>query len=148
MSASNLGISTRDLVNRINAIEAFGGNVSATLGGTEADPSLTKIAPPYAWVLYSGSQTESQERERWTKLRHNYAVHVALAYGLGEDNFTETQMPLIEQIGQAVTGMPISELQPKQITWAFDGMSIIDVEPTVVRYEMLFSCPSFYTQST
>lgn len=142
-----LQASIKDLINKIGAIEAFGGMVSATLGGTEADPTMTTISPPSAWVLFVGSQTNSQDRERWTQLRHNFDVHLSLRYGQ-EDDFTEQQMSLIEQIGQAVTGSKIEALAPKNILWAFDGINVLAVETDVIRYTMSFSCPAFYTQST
>ena len=144
---SLLQLLTRDLVNKIGAIGAFGGNVSATLGGTEADPTMANLPLPFAWVLFTSSQTASQDRERWSQIRQNFSVYVNLAYGKGETNFVEQQLTLIEQVGMAVTGTKIDALGNRPQVWAFDGLSVYDVEPTVIRYEMTFSIPIYYTQS-
>lgn len=144
--SNQLELCTKDLVNKISGIGAFGGMVSATLGGTEADPTMATIPTPSAWPLFTGSTTNSQDRERWTGLRHNFSVLISLSYG-NEDDFTEQQMTLIEQVGQTVTGSKVEALSPKNVLWSYDGMTVFSVEPTVIRYEMLFSVPAYYTQS-
>lgn len=135
----------KDLVNKISEIEAFGGRVAMTLGGTESDPALTMAPIPYAWVMLTGSSTDSQDRERWTRLRHNFTVAIALEYGEGEEDFTDRQLSLIEEIGKAVTGTSVDALGPEE--WAFDGMTLQGFEPKKAFFQMSFSITTFYTQS-
>lgn len=142
---SQLSIITRDLINKIGEIEAFGGRVAVTLGGTESNPALTNIPTPYAWVMLTGSSADSQDRERWSKIRHNFTVALALTYGEGEEDFTDRQLSLIEEIGKAVTGTSVDAPGPEE--WAFDGMSLTGFEPNVAHYQLNFSINTFYTQS-
>jgi hypothetical protein len=137
---------TQDLINKIGAITLFGDRVAATLGGTEADPTLSQLETPYAWVVLIGSQTDSQDRERWTKVRWNFTVFIGISYGLGETDFTETQLTLLEDVCQAVTGSTVNA--PGPVKWAFDGLSFAGGEASVVRYALQFSIPTFYTLST
>lgn len=143
---SNVSIVASDLVNKIGAIAAFGGRVAMTLGGTEADPTLSQIEKPYAWVTLTRSLVDSQDRERWTKARHNFTVYVGLDYGMGESNFVEQQIPLVESICQAVTGTQVNA--PGPVKWAFDGLSLQGIDSNVAYYALEFSIVTFYTQST
>lgn len=135
----------RDLVNKINDITAFGGRVAMTLGGTEADPTLSNLETPHAWVVLNSSQASSQDRERWTKVRYSFTVILGIPYGEGEANFIDNQLTLIEDVCQAVTGTQVTQKGP---VWAFDGLSFIGGEPHLVRYSLAFSATAFYTQST
>lgn len=143
---SNLAVVAADLVNKISAILPFGGRVAMTLGGTEADPTLSRMETPYAWVTLNGSQANSQDRERWTQARWNFTVYIGLDYGKGETNFVEQQIPLIETVCQAVTGTQVNA--PGPVKWAFDGMAVNGIDSNVAYYILNFSIPTFYTQST
>ena len=143
---SNLSTVASNLVNKIGEIVAFGGRVAMTLGGTEADPTLSNMTTPYAWVTLNSSQADSQGRERWTNARWNFVVYVGLDYGKGEANFVEQQIPLIESVCQAVTGTQVNA--PGPVKWAFDGLSLQGVDSDVVYYALNFSIQTFYTQST
>lgn len=141
-----ISIVAEDLVNKISAIADLGEKVAMTLGGTESDPALTQVPPPYAWIMLTGSTTDSQDRERWTRLRHNFTVALALPYGDGEEDFTYRQLSLIEEIGKAVTGTSVDALDQEEL-WSFDGMTLTGFEPKKAFFSMNFSITTFYTQS-
>ena len=143
---SKLSTVAQNLVNILSDIPEFGGRVGMTLGGTEADPTLSMTETPHAWVVLNSSQALGQDREQWEKVRWNFTVLLGLPYGKGEDDFTDKQLSLIESVCQAVAGTQVNA--PGPVRWSYDGMSFIGGEPHIMRYQLSFSIPTFYTQST
>lgn len=143
---SKLSTVAQNLVNILDAVPAFGGRTGFTLGGTEADPTLSNLETPYAWVVLNSSQALGQDRERYEKIRWNFTVFVGMTYGEGENDFIEQQLSLIESICQAVAGTQINA--PGPVRWSYDGMSFVGGEPHVIKYALQFSIATFLTQST
>lgn len=132
-----IGAVLLDLIDKVKTVSTLGGRVAATLGGTEADPTLVQIETPAAWVLYRGSQNSDKPAQKWQITRENFSVLVFLAYGNGEDDFIDTQIQLVEDIAQAVRGtLP---LEQGSTLWEFDGGTLVEIEPTRVTYELRFS---------
>jgi hypothetical protein len=69
---------------------------------------------------------------------------VILPYGAGESNFIDTQLKLIEDVSQAVRGTLADSAGSK--LWAFDGCSLVEVEPTRITYQLTFSAESAYSK--
>lgn len=127
----------KDLIAKVKTVSALGGRVAATLGGTEADPTLVHITTPAAWVLYQGSQNSDKPAQKWQVTRENFTVLVFMAYGEGETDFVDTQIRLVEDIAQAVRGtLPMDQ---GSTYWEFDGASLVEIEPTRVTYQLSFA---------
>lgn len=127
----------KDLIAKVKTVSALGGRVAATLGGTEADPTLVHITTPAAWVLYQGSQNSDKPAQKWQVTRENFTVLVFMAYGQGEADFLDTQIKLVEDIAQAVRGtLPMDQ---GSTYWEFDGASLVEIEPTRVTYQLSFA---------
>ena len=132
-----IGAVLEDLIAKVSSVTALGGRVAATLGGTEADPTLVHIETPAAWVLYQGSQNSDKPAQKWQVTRENFNVLVFLAYGQGEDDFINTQIALVEEIAQAVRGtLPLDQ---GSTLWEFQGATLVEVEPTRVTYQLSFA---------
>lgn len=143
---SKLATVAQNLVNILKDVPDFGGRVGMTLGGTEADPTLSNLETPYAWAVLTSSQAQGQDRERWEKVRWNFTVIMGLDYGEGENDFIDKQLSLVESVCQAVAGTQVNA--PGPVRWSFDGLSLIDGEPSKLKYSLNFSIVTFYTQST
>lgn len=132
-----IGAVLQDLITKVSSVTALGGRVAATLGGTEADPTLVHITTPAAWVLYQGSQNSDKPAQKWQITRENFTVLVFISYGQGEANFIDTQIKLVEDIAQAVRGtLPMDQ---GSTLWEFNGASLVEIEPTRVTYQLSFS---------
>lgn len=128
---------TSDLIAKVGTVTALGGRVAATLGGTEADPTLANLETPAAWVIYQGSQNSDKPAQKWQVTRENFTVLVFLTYGAGETDFVNTQLKLVEDIAQAVRGtLPMEQ---GSTLWEFAGASLVDIEPTRVTYQLSFA---------
>jgi len=133
---------TNNLVTKIKSVAAFGGRVAATLGGTEADPTLVNIATPSAWVLFQSSQNSDKPAQKWQVMRLNFSVVLFLQYGEGETDFVDTQLKLIDDVSQAVRGKTSSDSQ--QAIWEVNGFELVNVEPNRMTYQMSFSTEVAY----
>ena len=132
-----IGAVLGDLIAKVSSVTALGGRVAATLGGTEADPTLVHIETPAAWVLYQGSQNSDKPAQKWQVMRENFIVLVFMTYGAGEEDFIDTQLKLVEDIAQAVRGtLPMDQ---GSTMWEYSGASLVDVEPSRVTYQLSFS---------
>lgn len=133
---------TNNLVDKIKGVAAFGGRVAATLGGTEADPTLVNIQSPCAWVLFQSSQNRDKPAQKWQVMRLNFSVVLFLQYGEGETDFVDTQLKLIDDVSQAVRGKTSSDSQ--QALWEVNGFELVNVEPNRMTYQMSFSTEVAY----
>ncbi len=144
---NNLSAVSKDLVNKINVFAAFGGRVALTLGGTEADPTMTKLALPYAWVIPVSSQNTSANRESWTKARQNFTVLIRVSYGKGESDFADTQLPLIEEVAAAVCGSHVNA-NVRGPKWSYDGRTLLGSDKKSMTFALQFGVDTYYTKST
>ena len=115
---------TGHLVERIETVPALAGTTGTTLGGTEADPTLTTIPTPAAWVVFesaqdaSGADGKTGNDSRYQRLVLNYRVVLVLQYGEGETDL-KNQLRLIEDVAAAVRGT--SPLDFGATPWAYHG---------------------------
>jgi hypothetical protein len=137
---------THDLINKIKTVAAFGGRVAATLGGTEADPTLAEVTTPCAWVLFESSQNSDQANRKWQMMRLNFSVVLILPYGAGETDFIDTQLKLVEDTAQAVRGT-LAANQGSHL-WGFEGCTLEQAEPTRITYRLMFSADESYANQT
>lgn len=141
---TTLGDLSKDLVNRIGALTPYGGRVAVTLGGTEADATLANQPTPNAWVVFHSSVNVGKEGQRWQEVRFNFNVIVALPYSLGETDFTDNQLKLIEDTSQAVRGnLPNSN---GSNLWMYDGCMLLSIDPDKVHYQLNFSTVGAYAK--
>jgi len=135
---------TSDLVEKLSTVTALGGRVAASLGGTEADPTLALIEVPAAWVVFIGSVNTAERDQRFQLMRLNYSVVLVLEYGAGESDFIDTQLKLIDDASQAVRGTKVAGAD--NLVWSFDGANLISVNPDRVVYQLQFSALQAYSK--
>lgn len=132
---------TSSLVTEITTVSALAGRVGTTLGGGEADPTLTAIPVPAAWVVFESAQDGSQGDGRsgadgkYQRLLLTYRVVVVLQYGEGEADM-KTQLQTLEDIATAVRGK--NPLTFGATPWSFQGMSLLAMETDRISYQLTF----------
>lgn len=137
---------TQHLVDRIVTVSALAGSTGISLGGTEADPTLTSIACPAAWIVFEGAQDTSQADgktgadSKYQKLNLNYNVVLVLDYGNGESDL-KTQLQLIEDVAAAVRGTSPSQLVDPI---AYQGCTLLSLKPDRIAYALTFTCVAYY----
>jgi hypothetical protein len=129
----------QDLINRIIEVPAFEQRVGMMVGGTEADPNMTKSPFPFAWVIYGGSAQAGEAREggkvyRETKFLFN--VSIGLKYGISEADILNNQLPVLEAVQQSVAGQKPFDRVGR---WEYDGESLDALTPDRMIYTMRFS---------
>lgn len=138
------------LVDLIAVVPELGGRVGTTLAGGSADPTMSSIEIPAAWVVFDGNQDLSQgdgrtaADSRYQSLLCTFRAVVVLPYGLGEADFVENQLKLLDDIASAVRGeTPDTGNGPGARPWLYQGCSLLGVEPDRVMYNMTFQTQSF-----
>jgi phage gp37-like protein len=138
---------TQHLVDRIVSVSALAGSTGISLGGTEADPTLTSIPAPAAWVVFEGAQDmtrtdgKSGADSRYQKLNLTYSVVLVLDYGNGETDL-KNQLKLIEDVATAVRGTSPSQLVDPI---SYLGCTLLSVKPDRIAYALTFGCIAYYT---
>lgn len=139
-----------DLVTKLNTLTEFGGRVGVTTGGTEADPTLSGLEAPAAWVVFRGMQNTDQPNRRFQVMRLFFSAVIKLDYGKGEADF-HTQLQLIELASQAVRGTTVPRANDTpgrdEDLWAYEGCSIIDVAADTVVYDLTFAASTAYSRN-
>lgn len=137
---------TQHIVDRIASVTALAGKTGTTLGGTEADPTLTSIAAPAAWVVFEGAQDASLQDghtakdSRYQRLNLTYSVVLVLAYGEGETDL-KNQLKLIEDVATAVRGTSPSDLVDPI---AYQGCTLLSIKPDRIAYALTLTCLAYY----
>lgn len=142
---------TSSLVTEISTVPALAGRVGTTLGGGEADPTLSAIATPAAWVVFESAQDNSGGDGRtgadgkYQRLLLTYRVVVVLQYGEGEADL-KTQLQTLEDVATAVRGkLP---LDFGASPWSFLGMSLLSLESDRISYQLSFQTLGHFKIST
>lgn len=133
-----------DLVTRLNTVTELGGRVAVTMGGTEADPTLSSVEAPAAWVVFRSQQNTAQPNRKFQDTRITFSVLLKLKYGAGETDFVDTQLNLIEKASQAVRGKGVPD-QGNQL-WGYDGCTLVDFTPSAVFYDLTFAASAVYSE--
>lgn len=132
---------TTSLVDVITTVPALAGRVGTTLGGGEADPTLTSIAVPAAWVVFEGAQDNSSgdgksaADGKYQRLLLTYRVVIVLRYGEGEADL-KNQLQTIEDVATAVRGQ--NPLDFGATPWQFQGCSLLAIETDRISYQLTF----------
>lgn len=132
---------TESLVDQIKTVAVLANSTGTTLGGGEADPTLTSIPVPAAWVVFESAQDISQgdglsgSTGRQQRLLLTYRVVLVLAYGEGEANM-KTQLRTIENVANAVRGKSSHEFAASP--WAYQGCSLLAIETDRISYQLTF----------
>lgn len=138
---------TSHLVQRIETVPALAGSTGTTLGGTEADPTMTSIPVPAAWVVFESAQDQSQSDgksgsdSRYQRLLLSYRVVLVLQYGAGEAAM-KLQLKMIEDVASAVRGSVA--LDYGNTPWAYQGCSLLSVETDRIAYSLSFQTSAHY----
>ena len=138
---------TGHLVQQISTVPALAGSTGTTIGGTEADPTMTTIPVPAAWVVFESAQDASQgdgktgSDSRYQRLVLTYRVVLVLQYGQGETDLKE-QLKTIEDISAAVRGS--IPLDFGATPWAYLGCSLMSIETDRIAYSMSFQTSAHY----
>ena len=132
---------TQHLVDQIATVPALAGSTGTTLGGTEADPSMTSIPCPAAWVVFESASDTSQgdgktgADSKYQLLLLTYRVVLVLQYGEGETDL-KNQLKMIEDVAAAVRGK--IALSYGNSPWAYQGCSLLSVETNRIAYALSF----------
>lgn len=138
---------TAHLVERIASVPALAGTTGTTIGGTEADPTMTTIPTPAAWVVFESAQDtsagdgKSGADSRYQKLKLSYRVVLMLQYGEGETDL-KTELGLIEDVATAVRGSTPTEFGADP--WMYSGCTLLSIQPARIAYALFFSTKAYY----
>jgi hypothetical protein len=138
---------TQHLCTQIETVSALAGSTGTTLGGTEADPTMTSIPMPAAWVIFESAQDTSQtdgktgHDSRYQKLLLSYRVVLVLRYGEGETDL-KAQLKMIEDVAAAVRGKQALDFGADP--WSYDGCSLLTVETNRIAYALSFQTMAYY----
>ena len=130
---------TQDLINKIKVVPAFENRVGAAVGGTEYDPTMSKAAVPFAWVIYGGSQPTGEQREGGKTYREStYLFKVTIAIGYGKEaDLLNTYLPVLEATQQAVAGKDTGLSNAG--LWEYQGENFELVTPDRMVYTMTYA---------
>jgi len=135
------------LVQRISTVSALAGSTGTTIGGTEADPTMTTIPVPAAWVVFEGAQDASQNDgksgadSRYQRLVLTFRTVLVLQYGQGETALL-LQLKMIEDVAAAVRGS--TPLDFGASPWAYQGCSLMSIETDRIVYSLSFQTSAHY----
>ena len=138
---------TEHLVQQISTVPALAGSTGTTIGGTEADPTMTTIPVPAMWVVFESAQDASQNDgktgsdSRYQRLVLTYRAVLVLQYGQGEADLN-LQLKMIEDVAAAVRGT--TPLDYGATPWAYQGCSLMSVETDRIVYSMSFQTSAHY----
>lgn len=142
-----IGDITTSLVTEIATVSALAGRVGTELGGGEADPTLTSIPVPAAWVVFESAQDTSQGDGRtgadgkYQRLLLTYRVILVLECGSGEVDH-KTQLQTLEDVAAAVRGK--NPLAYGATPWAFQGMALLSRETDRMSYSLNFQTTAHF----
>jgi hypothetical protein len=132
---------TTSLVEQIQTVPVLADSTGTTLGGGEADPTLTSVQTPAAWVVFESAQDTSSgdgksgSDGKYQRLMLTYRVILVLEYGAGEANL-KTQLKTIEDVATAVRGTQVLEFGATP--WAYVGCSLLAIETDRISYQLTF----------
>jgi hypothetical protein len=131
-----------DLLAKVSAVPALEFKTSLTIGGKSADPDLTKIPLPAAWIVMRKEGKDVAPHERTDRsgvvdeytLAGIWTVTVMVPYTTSED-LIDVQYPLIESVRKAIhkTEGPVGSMG-----WAYMGQRIALVYTDRLAYEQSY----------
>ena len=129
---------TQDLINKITTVPALQNRVGAAVGGTSSDPTMAQAPVPYVWIIFGGSSPtgDTQNGRKYRQEQYLFNVVVGISYGTTEDDLLVNQLPILEQVQQAVAG-----LNPYKYAdlWEFQGVNLAKITADRMIYQLEFS---------
>jgi hypothetical protein len=134
-----------DLLDKVRTVPALEAKTSLTIGGKSADPDLTKIPLPAAWVVMrkEGKDTSPYDRTEMSGVVDEYTlagtwtVTVMVPY-TSDDDLIDTQYPLLESVRKAVhaSGGPTGATDGG---WAFMSQRLAQVYADRIAFEQVYN---------
>ena len=134
-----------DLVARVKSIPALTNSAGLAIGGKAGDPSLLKIPPPVAWILFGGDQADEEPYTASSRTGPGMvpSVEVVLAIFrvlvyvpyINDDDLLTNQYPLLESVIRAIRG----QQAPSGHRWRYLGQKLTLVYTDRLAYEQRYS---------
>lgn len=134
----------QDLVTRVASIPALAASTGLALGGRGADPTLTQLPPPAAWVIYRGDTPDEPPYGNAHGgpalvpgvqiMLQAFAVIVYLPY-TDQADLIDVQFPLLESVIQAIRGQD----SPSGHRWRYVGQKLSLVYNDRIAYEQRYT---------
>jgi hypothetical protein len=137
-----------DLVARVTSVPALATSAGLALGGRGADPALTKIPLPAAWIMFGKDQVNeppygtSQSGgfggmvPQIENIQQVFSVVIYVPY-ISQDDLLTTQYPLLESVIAAVRGN--GRPAPSGHRWRYIGQKLAMVYPDRLAYEQHYT---------
>lgn len=138
------------LVDRISTVSALAGSTGTTMGGTEADPTLTTVPMPVAWVVLQSAQDDAGKDgktaadSKYQRLLLTFSVFLVQEYGEGDDE-QGLKLKMIDDVAAAVRGT--QALSFGCDPWAYQGCQLAFIQTNRIAYELFFQVRA-YNKST
>ncbi|MGZ3325701.1 MAG: hypothetical protein ACXU85_00990 [Xanthobacteraceae bacterium] len=141
-----------DLVARVTSVPALATSAGLALGGRGADPALTKIPLPAAWIMFGKDQVDespygtSQSGMRGgltpngENVQQVFSVVIYVPY-VSQDDLLTVQFPLLESVIAAVRGD--GKPAPSGNRWRYTGQKLAMVYPDRLAYEQHYTLDAF-----
>jgi hypothetical protein len=141
-----------DLVARVSSVAGFEGRAGLAIGGRGADPAMTKIPLPAAWIMFGKDQVDespygsSQSGGRGglipngENVQQVFSVVIYVPY-LSQDDLISTQFPLLEAVIAAVRDN--GREAPSGNRWRYIGQKLAMVYPDRLAYEQHYTLDAF-----
>jgi hypothetical protein len=141
-----------DLVERVTSVPALANSSGLAIGGRGADPALTKIPLPAAWIMFGKDQVDespygsSQSGGRGGLIPNGeniqlvFSVVIYVPY-VSQDDLLTVQLPLLESVIAAVRDS--GRAAPSGHRWRYIGQKLAMVYPDRLAYEQHYTIDGF-----
>ncbi len=131
---------TTDLLTKLKAIAGnpFGTTprVGLAVGGKEADPMMTKVAKPAAWVMFTTDENIDPTTTTILcspSVKYNFIVKIIMDYGT-ENAIVTTNYALLDTVRNAIH----ASTGPKGAQWKYEGQVLEELTNRMI-YEQRYS---------
>ena len=134
-----------DLLARVKSIAALTNSAGLAIGGRAGDPSLLKIPPPAAWILFGGDQVDEDPHTAGGRggpgmvpgvevILAIFRVLVYVAF-IDDNDLIANQYPLLELVIRAIRG----QQAPSGHRWRYLGQKLTLVYNDRLAYEQRYT---------
>lgn len=135
---------TQDLIAKLKAIPSnpFGvtnKRVGLAVGGKEADPMMTKLVRPAAWVMFVTDENVDTTTSMIVcapSVKYNFIVKIIMDYTT-EAEITSTNFALLDTVRNAIH----ATAEPNGAQWKYEGQQLEELTNRMI-YEQRFSVTS------
>jgi hypothetical protein len=137
-----LAACAQDVFTKISALPALAQSTGLTVGGQEADPGLTKIPLPAAWVLFTGANNQNtgileNRPPTLSNVLIEQTVMLHLPYE-SQSDLIAVQLPLMEAVINAIQGTPIGSADVASQRWNFNSTKLVGLNPDRQIFRIIF----------